>query len=144
MAEPANCPRCGKLFMKGPQTVCDACRKKEEDDFQTVYKFIRQRENRTATVEEISEATEVEEWQIRRFVKEKRLHPANFPSLSYECERCGALIQEGRMCNDCNAEINKGIQQHDRDKELGSRIKEQEQNLRKKSTTYYSVDKYKK
>ncbi|SIS42961.1 TIGR03826 family flagellar region protein [Salimicrobium flavidum] len=144
MAEPANCPRCGKLFMKGPQTVCDGCRKQEEDDFQTVYKFLRYRENRSASVEQISEATEVEEDQIRKFVKERRLHPANFPSLSYECERCGTHIQEGRMCASCSDEMSQGIRQHERDKELGSRVKERENQAMRKSMTYYSVNKDKK
>ncbi|MCP3031434.1 flagellar protein YvyF [Halobacillus sp. A1] len=113
MAELANCPRCHALFMKGPAIVCNDCVKREEEDFQLVYSFVRKKENRTAAIPDIVRKTGVEEYKIREFVKSKRLHPAQFPALSYGCERCGADIRVGRLCEDCTISIRSGVQMQD-------------------------------
>lgn len=89
MGELANCPMCGELFLKEILTVCRSCYEKEEEQFETVYKYIRKKKNRTATVDEVAEATGVKESLIRKWVKERRIHRADFPNLTYSCERCG-------------------------------------------------------
>ncbi|RWZ55038.1 flagellar protein YvyF [Halobacillus fulvus] len=136
MGELANCPRCHAIFMKGAATVCPACKKKEEQDFQTVYAFLRKKQNRTATVQEISAKTDVEEKQIRQFVAQKRLHPAQFPNLSYDCEKCGTSITEGRLCQNCSQDIEKGLKQLQKNEGLENRKLERE---REKARTYYSL-----
>src|SRR5690606_39269557 len=98
MGELANCPNCGALFVKGVRTVCNNCFKEEEEMFNKVYAYVRKKENRMATVTEVSEATGVEEKIIMKFVKEHRLHTVQFPNLSYNCDRCGNPIQEGKLC----------------------------------------------
>ncbi|MCA0984682.1 flagellar protein YvyF [Halobacillus yeomjeoni] len=133
MGEVANCPHCNAIFFRGPATMCKDCMKKEEEQFQAVYAFMRIRKNRTAQISQIVEGTGVPEKQIRKFVKQKRLHPAQFPSLSYECEKCGGPIQDGRICLDCIKEIESGLKQVERDKEL-SEMKKQAAKM-----TYYSV-----
>ncbi|MFC7062465.1 TIGR03826 family flagellar region protein [Halobacillus seohaensis] len=135
MAELANCPKCNALFMRGPATVCKDCVKREEEEFQTVYAFVRQRQNRTATVEDIVRGTGVEEHKIREFVRSKRLHPAQFPSLSYGCEKCGADIREGRLCSNCTEEIQNGIQQQDQLNDIQERNKKKDLG----NATYYSM-----
>ncbi|WP_226580622.1 TIGR03826 family flagellar region protein [Halobacillus litoralis] len=137
MGDLANCPRCNALFMKGAATVCPACVKKEEADFQTVYAFIRKKVNRTATVDDIVRETGVPEKQIRKFVKQKRLHPAHFPNLTYGCEKCGRSIREGRICEGCNQSIQTGLQREERNKEFSERIKETKKDY---GRTYYSLD----
>ena len=88
MAELMNCPNCGSLFVKtNLRDVCETCYKEEEQAFETVYKFIRKRENRTATIYEASEGTGVDEELIFKFIKTGRLELAQFPNLGYPCEK---------------------------------------------------------
>ncbi|SRR5690625_4812828 len=114
MAELANCPNCGKLFVKGAQTVCRECFLEEEEKFNLVYDFLRQRENRKATVLEVSEATGVEESLIMKFVKQRRLLQTNFPNLTYPCDRCGKEIREGKLCQSCAEEIREDLMEESR------------------------------
>ncbi|MBN9655914.1 flagellar protein YvyF [Halobacillus sp. GSS1] len=136
MGELANCSRCNGLFLKGSSTVCPECKKQEEKDFQTVYAFLRRKQNRTATVDEIEAGTGVSERQIRKFVKEKRLHPAHFPNVSYPCEKCGASIREDRLCAACKESIQKGLDVQERNESLEARKEEKERE--KANRTYYS------
>ncbi|MCA1021253.1 TIGR03826 family flagellar region protein [Halobacillus litoralis] len=137
MGELANCPRCNAVFMKGTAAICQTCVKKEEQDFQTVYGFLRKKSNRTASVNEMEAKTGVPEKQIRAFVKQKRLHPSLFPSLDYGCEKCGAPIQEGRICGSCTEEFGQNLKQLERNQQFADRIKGQE---KPKAKTYYSSE----
>ncbi|MBE3596017.1 MAG: zinc ribbon domain-containing protein [Hydrogenibacillus sp.] len=103
MEELANCPRCGRLFVRTPgQKVCPSCSAEVEEEFERVYEFIRQKENRQSTIYEVSEKTQVSVRQITEFVREGRIRIADHPNLAYPCERCGeVLITEGRYCPAC-------------------------------------------
>lgn len=133
MGELANCKRCGRVFVKTVRDICNECYKEEEQLFEKVYKYIRKKENRTATIQEVSEATDVEESLIMKWVKEKRIHTKDFPNLTYECERCGKPIQDGKICEDCALELKKQLERE----EMIRKLKEQE---KQKNQTYYSVD----
>ncbi|ARI79140.1 TIGR03826 family flagellar region protein [Halobacillus mangrovi] len=109
-----NCPHCNAIFMKDTTYICPSCRKIEEEQFHTVYGFLRNKRNRTATIAEVVEETGVPQNQLREFVKQKRLHPAQFPNLAYLCEKCGAEIKSGRICKDCTKEIEDGLLKHAR------------------------------
>ncbi|WP_101843026.1 TIGR03826 family flagellar region protein [Halobacillus sp. Marseille-P3879] len=135
MAELANCPRCNALFMKGPVKVCRDCVKQEEEDFQTVYSFVRQKKNRTATVSDIVRETGVEEYKIREFVKAKRLHPAKFPGLAYSCKKCGADIKEGQLCEGCTGQLQADMQKQEEIKAIAEKNKKEDAG----QVTYYSV-----
>ncbi|WP_138419483.1 TIGR03826 family flagellar region protein [Aquibacillus sediminis] len=134
MGDLANCPQCGALFVKGAIQVCRDCYKKEEAAFRTVYDFLKQRKNRQANIPQIVEATGVEEEVIMKFVKEKRLRPSQFPNLSYPCEKCGASINDGIICEKCADEITSDLQKQEEIDALSQRNKEQEA---KKARTYY-------
>ncbi|GAA0472208.1 TIGR03826 family flagellar region protein [Alkalibacillus silvisoli] len=136
MGELANCPNCGELFVKGAQTVCQNCFKEEEAKFEIVYDFIKKKKNRTATMNEVSEATEVEKKLIQKWLRQKRIQPGSFPNLTYECERCDTQIYEGRLCLDCAETLQKDLQQTDQPKTLKER---EDENKREK--VYYNVDK---
>ena len=106
MAEIQNCPNCGAFFnYTGIRDVCPKCAQKEEDMYQVVYRFLRKRENRAATVERIIEATGVTSELLYKWVRKKRLHPAIFPNLGYPCDNCGKLTHDGKLCDDCQEEI---------------------------------------
>lgn len=138
MAELSNCPKCGRLFVKNLASICNECRKEEEKKFEIVYQYIRKKENRTATVTEISEATGVEEELIMKFVKEGRLRPTHFPNLGYPCDRCGKQIQRGKLCDQCQEDIKVELNKYDKEKERIEREK-------KEVHTYIAIDeKYRK
>lgn len=102
MGELMNCPNCGALFVKtNIRDVCEKCYKEEEVKFETVYKYIRKRENRTATLSEVVNGTEVDEELIIKFIRTGRLKLAQFPNLGYPCQKCHTLIREGNLCSNC-------------------------------------------
>jgi flagellar operon protein (TIGR03826 family) len=138
MGQLANCSQCGGLYVTNAfRNICEACYRKEETLFQTVYEYIRKRENRTATLIHVVRATGVEENLIYKFIKQGRLHLAHFPNLGYPCEQCGALIREGRICVECRDELKKEL----------NTIKEIEEHQRQAQTktperaTYHAINK---
>ncbi|MFS0864959.1 TIGR03826 family flagellar region protein [Fredinandcohnia sp. 179-A 10B2 NHS] len=128
MAELMNCPNCGAVFVKtNLRDVCDKCYKEEEVKYETVYKFIRIRENRTATLDEVVEGTGVEEELIIKFIRTGRLQLAQFPNLGYPCQKCRTIIREGKLCGDCSKDIRQQLttleKEQERLKELSERDK---------------------
>jgi len=132
MAELANCPNCGELFAKALRPVCDKCAREVEEKFQAVYKFIRKRENRQASMDEVVEATEVDRQLITKFVKEGRLHLSQFPNMAYSCEHCERQIREGRICDTCRKGIQSGL-------DAGKRQEDFEGRRKKKETAKYQT-----
>lgn len=137
MAELANCFRCGNVFVKGIRDICQDCYKKEEEAFQTVNRFLRDRKNRQATLIEIVEGTGVEEALIIKFVREGRLRPSEFPNLCYPCERCETPIQTGRFCKTCILEMKKDLKLHE---DLERKAEKEKARV----NTYVTINKHKK
>ncbi|BBU38277.1 TIGR03826 family flagellar region protein [Aeribacillus sp. FSL K6-1121] len=132
MGELANCPKCGSLFVKTRlRSICDACYQEEEKAFETVYNFLRKKENRRSTITEVVQKTGVEEDLILKFIHQGRIQLANFPNLGYPCSRCGTLIREGKLCVSCKKEIQSQIEQMERE--------EQFQEEKEKMQTYYAI-----
>jgi len=102
-----NCPRCGKLFVKGTHDLCPNCLKDIEAEYQLCADYLR--ENRGATIYELSEATGVSIRQIKRFIQEGRISIKDNPNMGYPCESCGTIIQEGNLCPSCMAKLNRDI-----------------------------------
>lgn len=136
MDELSNCPNCGDIFVKNQfRDICQKCWKEEEKQYEIVYQFIRKRENRTATINQVVEATEVEEDLILKFIRTGRLKVAQFPNLGYPCDKCGKMIQKGKICDDCSDKIRKELKTFDYETE---RKKEMEK--RDKQATYLASD----
>lgn len=95
----ANCPRCGRIFAKGIRDVCANCVREIEKEYELCVEFLR--ENRGATINEVSEATGVSVRQITRFIREGRISFVDAPNLVYPCESCGKNIRQGNLCDDC-------------------------------------------
>jgi hypothetical protein len=104
MPEIRNCRRCKRIFMyvTGPQ-LCDECRKKEEEEYERVRKFLR--EYPGATIQEVSNATGVSPQLIYRFLKEGLLEVAPDSPITLLCENCGVRIQSGRFCVNCSRKL---------------------------------------
>ncbi|MUK90807.1 hypothetical protein GMD78_20865 [Ornithinibacillus sp. L9] len=140
MAELANCSRCDAVFVKNIRDICHNCYKKEEQDFQTVYQFLRKQVNREATLIEVVDATGVEESLIIKFIKEKRLHTSQFPKLAYPCEKCGTNIVSGKLCSSCSSELLNELEQHEQVEQRAQLVKEKN----KTQNIYYTIDKHRK
>jgi flagellar operon protein (TIGR03826 family) len=136
VAELSNCPKCNEIFVKNQfRDICQNCWKEEEKAYETVYQFIRKRENRTAKMLEVVETTGVEEELILKFIKSGRLKLAHFPNLGYPCEKCGTSIREGKICGSCADVLRKDLQQFTAEDE-----RRNEMLKREKNATYFSVD----
>lgn len=106
MSDLDNCPNCGKLFLRNKYfDVCADCRKEEEKAYLKVTQFMRKKENRSARIAEVVEATGVDEKLIFKFIKNGLIHLTNFPNLGYPCEKCGTLIQKGVVCDGCSENL---------------------------------------
>ncbi|MDE5414039.1 TIGR03826 family flagellar region protein [Alkalihalobacterium chitinilyticum] len=132
-----NCPRCGGIFIKALRSVCDKCHREIDQMYQTVYTFIRKRDNRKATLQEVVEATGVSEDYILQFIREGRLQLAQFPNLAYPCDLCGAMIREGKICSSCRNDMSKDLKRYKEQEELAERNQAQE---KVKQTTYHLFD----
>jgi flagellar operon protein (TIGR03826 family) len=113
-----NCPNCGRLFVRNSfRDICENCYKEEEEAFKTVYDFLRKRENRMATMAQIVDATGVKESLLIKFIQSGRLKLAQFPNLTYPCARCGALIRQGKLCENCLKDLNEQLEALQREEE---------------------------
>lgn len=134
MGELSNCPKCGELFVKSQfRDICHKCWNEEETAFDTVYQFLRKRENRAATIRQVDEATGIDEELIFKFVRTGRLKVTHFPNLGYPCDKCGKLIREGKLCETCAAELRKELDLHKADEERREEILK-----RQKHATYFT------
>jgi len=136
MAELANCSRCDKVFAKHMRDICQDCHKKEERDFNAVYRFLKERRNREATLQEIVKKTGVSENIIIKFIKNKRLRTSQFPRLAYPCEQCGTDIVTGKICEDCTQAFMQDLESY-QSKEKTRKSDDEKANV------YYSLGRHK-
>src|SRR3954469_9632170 len=125
MAELRDCPTCGDFFnYMGLREVCSKCAASEEKMYDEVYRFLRRRENRAATIERIVEVTGVTETLLHQWVRKGRLQPALFPNLGYPCDNCGKLTTTGKLCVGCTADINNELRTFEAAQELREALEE--------------------
>jgi flagellar operon protein (TIGR03826 family) len=129
-----NCPNCNDIFVKNQfREICQKCWKKEEEDFQTIYQFMRKRENRAATIDQVVEQTGVSEELILKFIKKGRLQLTHFPNLGYPCDKCGRIIRTGKLCENCAGELREDL------KTFQAEEKRKQELLQRQRSTYYSA-----
>lgn len=127
MGELRDCPSCGEFFnYTGVREVCAKCAMNEEKMYEEVYRFLRRRENRAATIERIVEVTGVTESLLYKWVRKGRLQPALFPNLGYPCDKCGKLTSKGKLCNSCTEDIQNDLNQFEAVKEFREAIEEKD------------------
>jgi flagellar operon protein (TIGR03826 family) len=112
MSEITNCLRCNALFMKNKfRDVCENCYKEDEKMYEKVYQFLKKRENRAATMETVINQTGVEEELLYKWVKKGRIQTKLFPNLGYPCDKCGKIINTGKLCQGCTDSLKRDLQQ---------------------------------
>lgn len=107
MFETKNCPKCGRLFVKGKNPYCEECMKKEEETFQIVRDYLK--ENPKSTIVQITNETGVSAKKINRYLREGRLEITEGMSDFLKCMQCGASIRTGRLCRVCSSKMSKSI-----------------------------------
>lgn len=102
------CKGCSRLFnyIAGPH-LCPACREKLEQKFQQVKEYIN--EHRGVSMQTVSEECEVENTQIKQWLREGRLEITDDSAIFINCESCGAPIKSGRFCNQCSYKMQTGF-----------------------------------
>ncbi len=93
--------------MKNLRGICPDCIKEVDQMYEHCAQYLR--ENRGATIYEVSEATEVTIPQITKFIREGRISLMDAPNLGYPCEMCSQTIREGNICESCRARLMKDI-----------------------------------
>lgn len=96
-----NCVICGRLYLKTYTDHCLECYKEIEQDFNRMNSFLKEAENRNATIEELSEATKVSEKRLAGFIRDGRIYGEDFPNLGYPCAHCGKVIKRQVLCQGC-------------------------------------------
>lgn len=130
----SNCPECGEIFIKNKfRDICEKCWREEETAYDTVYKYMRKRENRAATMLQVVESTGVPEELILKFIRSGKLQIAQFPNLGYPCDKCGKIIRNGKLCEGCASEILDDLKDFEREEEFKQKV-----NTHK--ATYFSKD----
>lgn len=134
-----NCPRCEKLFQKSLREFCPNCLRDLDKQYETIYRFIRKKENRKATIDEIEIATKVDKEDIYRIIRLGKLNLEQFPSLGYPCETVGCTnkVTKGRLCSSCMSLIQGDLNQLNKDKERELQRKEEE---KARYQTYQTFD----
>jgi flagellar operon protein (TIGR03826 family) len=105
-----NCPKCGKLYLKGYRDVCNDCFKIEEEEYKLVAHFLKDRENRKATLYEVSETTGVSVKQITRFIRQGRISISDFPNMGLPCDSCGEITQGANLCAKCRQNLTRQVE----------------------------------
>jgi len=115
--ETKNCPRCGKVFVKIREPICDPCVKEEEAIFEKVRAYVK--ENANSTVKDVAEACDVLPKRILQYIREGRLEAAPGMKGDITCSKCGKPILKGRMCEKCILETSfqvSGMQEETKNK----------------------------
>ena len=94
-----KCQWCGSIFSYVGHAFCPKCLTELDEKFVKIRKYLY--ENPNANVEMVAEATEVEAKVIKHFLREGRLQLKTSGGSTLTCEKCGAPVTSGRLCENC-------------------------------------------
>lgn len=102
-----NCPMCGKLFNDTGHKVCMDCYDKILEKEREVVAYVR--DHRGAKIPEICEATGAPTGMIKKMIREGRFEQIGV-KMTYPCEKCGAPIISGKICQQCEEKARAELQ----------------------------------
>lgn len=102
-----NCPKCGKIFTRLRDPICEECKKQDEEDFQIVRNYLK--ENPKSILAEVVEQTGVSLKRIQRYLREGRLEVSEGIADNLVCLSCGKPIVKGRFCRVCALELTQKV-----------------------------------
>ena len=95
-----QCKKCKKLFQFNKSALCPKCEHEMDLKFAEVRDYIY--ENHNAGIDDVCEATGVEPGIIYKWLSEGRLIITKGSNPLLKCEKCGAPIYTGKLCDTCN------------------------------------------
>ncbi|MEA4882367.1 MAG: hypothetical protein VB144_01685 [Clostridia bacterium] len=101
-----NCSRCGKLFNRVGRSICSECMQKEQDESERVLGYLRKHGD--ATIDEIADATGVDEKIILHLMRQDRVRVSPH-SLGLHCRACGTQITSGAYCASCASKFRREL-----------------------------------
>ena len=102
-----KCKTCGRIFQSISGFECPDCIDEREKKFALVKEYLYQEPG--ASLDMIVENTGVDSKLVIRFLKEGRLEMQNSGGL-LKCEKCGAPVSSGTMCNACKDKLSRAMQ----------------------------------
>ena len=130
-----KCVRCKKLFNKMENPVCGDCMPAEQDDFETIRKYVAENEGADALV--VSKATGVDINCVNRMIENGNIATlsADLDASSFTCGQCGApaISSTKRLCQDCLDKLNLKMMATRKDMEV------EQQNNRLKGSSVHEV-----
>jgi flagellar operon protein (TIGR03826 family) len=132
----ANCPKCGRVYVKNiVNDVCQFCVKEADLQCEACIKYLRA--NRGINLDELSEATGVAQSLIAKFIRDGRISIIGNPQMAYGCEVCGEQIREKTLCGSCRTKLAKDFSNTKEDEQRTLNLAMQEK--RDKSGTAYKI-----
>ena len=106
--EIATCRNCGKIFnhIRG-QMLCPTCMKAMDEKFKEVKNYVY--DHPSVGIHQLSKEMDVPTSQINRWIREERLTFTEDSAIVITCEKCGANILTGRLCEKCKKELVGGL-----------------------------------
>lgn len=113
MNNPINCARCFSLTVQnGKSKLCQKCQKIDNAWLETVLDYLRKRENRTATIVQVLNATLVNEEWIYEWVRDGKIMQRHFPNIGIPCPKCGDNLTDGvSLCQSCSGNFVRGLEE---------------------------------
>jgi len=113
MNNPINCERCFSLTVQnGKSKLCQKCQKIDNAWLEIVLDYLRKRENRTATIVQVLNATLVNEEWIHDWVRQGKILQRHFPNIGLPCPKCGESLTDGvSLCQSCSGSFVKGLEE---------------------------------
>lgn len=102
MSNIRTCRRCRKLFNYIASPYCPRCVDEIDKEYRIVRDYIYDHPNEG--IQEIADATEVDERSILELLRDGRLE-LDSQSSALQCERCGSSITTGRYCDRCQSNL---------------------------------------
>ncbi|WP_078666084.1 MULTISPECIES: hypothetical protein [Carboxydocella] len=97
-----NCEECGKLFMSAGALRCPECLDREEAIFSRIRDYVW--EHPGVTVDDVVRELGVKPEKVLAYLREGRLAIKGLT-----CQRCGAPINMGRICQRCAKELEQNV-----------------------------------
>lgn len=134
-----NCKRCRKLFNYsfGVEIYCPSCKEAIEEIFHKVKEYIR--DNKGASIEEVSKEFDIKPEQIHKWLQEGRLELTEDSMISLSCKSCGARILSGTLCKRCEQSLKEGFGVASRD--ISSNIERQNASMQARGMQFVNTKK---
>lgn len=111
----AKCVRCNNLFDKRDTSVCPACAKEEEMDFEKVREVVEDHPDMSA--EAVAELSDVGLQVVMRILDQGLVTNTALIGGEVTCGRCGApaISASKKLCNACLEKLNQNVLKQKRD-----------------------------